>query len=274
MPLKISFTTLGCPDWDLDTIIDRAVEYGYDAVDFRMLRGEMEVYKLPEFSTRAQETKRRLDDAGLAISGFSSSARMFAASKVKRTEHLETVARFAELCGIFDVEYIRVFGGKLEGTPLDDAVAISLEALEKMADAGGAAQICVETHDDWVNTRSLAKVITEVQSANICVLWDLHHPFRQAGESPQETYDNIGRYTRYTHVKDSRPEGDGGFAPVLPGEGGDVPLTEMVNLLKGGGYEGYLTLEWEKHWKPQIADPEIAFPAYVPLLRQLAADQR
>ena len=33
--MKIAFMTLGCPNWDLDTIITRGREYGFDGVDFR-----------------------------------------------------------------------------------------------------------------------------------------------------------------------------------------------------------------------------------------------
>ena len=39
--MKLAFTTLGCPDWDLDTIISKAAEFGFDGVDFRGCRGEM-----------------------------------------------------------------------------------------------------------------------------------------------------------------------------------------------------------------------------------------
>jgi len=271
MPLKISFTTLCCPDWELETIIAKAGEYGYDAVDFRCLKREMAIYNLPAFSSRARETGARIEDAGLVISGFSSSARMFAPSAEKRREHLEEVKRYAELCEIFGVEYIRVFGGKLQGTPLDEAIDISLDALAQMGEAAGKARIVVETHDDWVNTDKLARLFEKVSAENVFILWDLHHPFRQAGEAPEHTYANIGKLTRYTHVKDSAPAPGGGFRPTLPGEGGDVPLAEMVDLLVAGGYDGYLTLEWEKMWHREIADPEEALPAYAPFLRDLAA---
>jgi hypothetical protein len=33
--MKLSFTTLGCPSWDLDTLCDRGSAFGYDGVDFR-----------------------------------------------------------------------------------------------------------------------------------------------------------------------------------------------------------------------------------------------
>ena len=33
--MKTCFTTLGCPDWDLDTVIRNGAAFGYAAVDFR-----------------------------------------------------------------------------------------------------------------------------------------------------------------------------------------------------------------------------------------------
>jgi hypothetical protein len=35
------------------------------------------------------------------------------------------------------------------------------------------------------------------------------------------------------------------------------------------GYDEYLSLEWEKQWHPEIAEPEIALPQAVPLLHRL-----
>jgi len=273
MAMKISFTTLACPAWDLETIISRGSEYGYDAVDFRGLGEEMRVYRLPAFGAQAEQTRRRLADAGLAVSAFSSGARMFSVDQAERAGHLDEVARYAELCGTFGVDYIRVFGGKLKGTAVQEAVKISIEALEKMAAAARPRWIAVETHDDWINTAMLAGVLERVQAENVGVLWDLHHPFRMGGESPAQSYRNIGRYVCCTHVKDSKPTDDEGYVPVLPGEGGDVPLREMVSLLKAGGYDGYLTLEWEKRWHPEIAEPEEALPAYAKFLRELAETQ-
>ena len=267
--MKISFTTLGCPTWDLETIIARAKEYGYDAVDFRGLGDEIAIYELPEFADRPERTAEMFAEAGLEISGFSSSAYMFCAKEEDREASLKEVVRYGELCRAMGVGFIRVFGGYLAETGLDEAVRISVEAIEQMAAAAAPACVVVETHDNWVETAPLAKVLERVKAPNAGVLWDLHHPYRFKGESPQESYDNIGRYTRYTHVKNSLPTTDGKYQTALGGEG-DVPLKEMVSLLKSGGYDGYLTLEWEKRWEPELADPEIAFPAYATFLRELA----
>jgi len=267
--MKISSTTLGCPDWPLETILERFVEYGYDALDFRGLDGEMELWRLEAFSADAEETAARVAAAPLAVSGFSSSARMFNLDPDAVEKALMEVREYARLCRLFGAPMIRVFGGRLEGTPWPEAIAAAVETLDKMAEvAGEGVTVAVETHDDWVQSEPLAEVLGKVDRPNVGALWDLHHPYRVAGESPRQTYDNIGRYTVATHLKDSRDLGGGKHEYCLGGEG-DVPLAEMVSLLGGGGYDGYLTLEWEKKWHPELAGPEVALPHHAAYMRKL-----
>ncbi len=33
------------------------------------------------------------------------------------------------------------------------------------------------------------------------------------------------------------------------------------------GYEGWITVEWEKRWHPEIEEPEVALPRHLPVLR-------
>jgi sugar phosphate isomerase/epimerase len=272
--IKIACSTLACPDWPLGTILERLAAYGYDAVDFRGLGDEMAIYRLEAFSSGAAATAEKIARAGLAVSAFSSGARMFQPDPGKAAEHLAEVVEYARLCGAFGAPVVRVFGGAVGRAPHARAVETSVAALRRMADAVGPdVTLAVETHDDWIHTAALAEVVGGADRPNVGVLWDLHHPYRMAGESPRQSYDNIGAMTVATHVKDSRPTGDGEHEYCLPGQGGDVPLAEMVALLAGAGYDGYLTLEWEKKWHPEIADPDVALPAYARFMKKMAAGE-
>jgi sugar phosphate isomerase/epimerase len=75
------------------------------------------------------------------------------------------------------------------------------------------------------------------------------------GESPAETARLIGRLTHHVHLKDGKKAG--GY--TLLGEG-EVPVRELVAELHKVGYKGYLSLEWEKAWHPELAEPEVVFP--------------
>ena len=267
--MKIACTTLACPDWDLDTILKRFKEYGYDGVDFRGLGDEMEVWRLEAFTTGADETARKIAESGLEVSAFSSGARMFNATEEDKQKSLEEVRQYARLCRRFGAPMIRVFGGALGQTPREQAIEAAVETLAEMARAAGPeVKLAVETHDDWTCSEPLAQVLRQVDAPNVGALWDLHHPFRMCGESPRQTYENIGTFTIATHLKDSRPVGEGKYEYCLGGEG-DVPLGEMVSLLAEGGYDGYLTLEWEKKWHPELAGPEVALPAYARYMKSL-----
>jgi len=270
--MRIACTTLACPDWPLGTVLERFAGYGYDAVDFRGLAGQMEVWRLGEFADDLDATRARLEEARLAVSGFSSSARMFDPDPSRRERHVDEVRQYARLCRAFDAPMIRVFGGAVGDVPMPDAVPAAVEALTAMADAAGeGVTVAVETHDDWVRTAPLAEVVARVDRPDVGVLWDLHHPYR-AGESPEQTCANIGDRTVGVHVKDSRPAADGRWTYCLPGDG-DVPLADMVARLIARGYRGDLTLEWEKAWHPEIADPDVALPAYAEFMRDLAATE-
>jgi hypothetical protein len=50
---------------------------------------------------------------------------------------------------------------------------------------------------------------------------------------------------------------------------GEFPAAETLRLLLDGGYKGWYSLEWEKAWHPELADPEVALPEFPSSLRDL-----
>jgi hypothetical protein len=42
----------------------------------------------------------------------------------------------------------------------------------------------------------------------------------------------------------------------------------MLATLAANGWSGWVTVEWEKKWHPELADPEAAFPQHMRVLRQ------
>jgi sugar phosphate isomerase/epimerase len=165
---------------------------------------------------------------------------------------------------------MRVYGGKVpEGYTVETIMPVLVENLRKIGDEAEKHDVilALETHDDWTNSAALARVVTKVNHTYVRVLWDLHHPYRVNGEQPELTYANIGKYTVSIHVKDSVLDKKGKSHYVLLGEG-DVPIRKMLELLIQGGYDGYVTLEWEKRWIPELAEPETVFPQYVQKMRE------
>jgi len=268
--MKLAFTTLGCPNWDLSTIVKRAVEYGYNGVDFRGYLADVDLRQSPIFAPgEIRRTAQTVRGAGLAIPALSSGARMFDATPGARAASLDEMKAYAELARETGAGIVRIFGGALNGTPLEDALAVAGETLCHASDIAQQAGIlfAVETHDDWVATPPLARALEQAGfPGSVAFLWDVHHPCRVARETPETTFANIGKHVRYTHWKDSATTPGGGHALCRFGQG-DIPLKKIYEVLTAGGYDGWHTFEWEKRWVPALPEPEIAYPDFVRVMR-------
>ncbi|WP_186578228.1 sugar phosphate isomerase/epimerase family protein [Aquibacillus kalidii] len=272
MSLKLAFTTLGCPNWDLNTIIKNAVKNGYQGVDFRGYLGEFDIYKLPVFTTKLEETKQLFKDACLEIPCFSSSVSLITKSEQQLKKSLDELEAYGYLCNQFGASYIRVFGGMIGDMTKQDALRIAIDNVEQMLVIAEKYNVTLllETHDDFIDSQSIKHLLTKVESPRLQILWDVHHPYRLVGELPEETWNTLGDRIKYTHWKDSylRDDHPRGYQLCLLGSG-DIPLKESYNQLIENGYSGYFTLEWEKIWCPEIEEPEVAFEQFAKFMRTL-----
>ena len=89
--MKLSAMTLGCPNWDLDTILTNIKNYGFDGVDFRGIQKDLDITKMPEFTTHLAATAKRIKDSGLEVSGISSS--LTVCDPAKRAANVEEARR-------------------------------------------------------------------------------------------------------------------------------------------------------------------------------------
>jgi sugar phosphate isomerase/epimerase len=272
--MKIAFQTLGCPQWDLDTICRRGREYGFDGVDFRGYLDTIDETLLPEFSSQGEATRRQLADAGLEVSGLSSSINICVADRMEA--NLEEARRIIATAQALNCENVRVFGGgDVKEVGWEDLALTGQECIWQILELDGARGLrwLLETHDTWIRGRDCRLLLEGVEDPAVGALWDMGHTFRVGGESPQTTYQELFGRIGYTHVKDAVYDPQhalamaDGWHYVLPGTG-SLPLSESIALLKADGYAGWLTFEHEKRWHPNLIEPEIAFPAYAAWARE------
>jgi sugar phosphate isomerase/epimerase len=258
--VQFVYSTLACPGWTVEEAISSAVRYGYDAIEWRLADGEIIA---PDTSESVLRRMREVSATnGIAIACLDTSCRVVQATPQERTAAIEMAQRMADMSAELGAPFMRVFGGQLpEGMTHKAMIEPTAEVLNAIGTYATERNVTVvlETHDDWSQS---ADVLELVQTANshIGVLWDIHHTYR-AGESPEQSVTDLGKSISYIHVKDGRPrtESPESWELCLINEG-VVPLREAFSALKREGYDGYLSLEWEKKWHPDIADPEIALP--------------
>ena len=273
--MKLSATTLGCPEWSLDEIIARCSEYGLQGIDFRGIRDVLDVTQLPEFTSEIGLTRRKIEDAGLGVSGISSSIRVCVPEKLE--ENLEEARRTIAAARDLGCQQVRVFGGGDSENHSKEALAdIGRETVEHILELDGAREVrwVFETHDEWIRAADCALLLDRIDDPAFGVLWDMGHTARVGGETPAETYAAVGLRTFYTHVKDAihdmnHPQAMGdGWRYVAPGTG-QLPLADAIALLKDNGYDGWIMFEHEKRWHPELEDPAVIFPQFVGWARPL-----
>ena len=266
--MKISFMTLGCPNWNLDKICAKGNEYGYDGVDFRGYLDEIDITILPEFTTHIQETKQKIYDAGLEVSAISSSINVCVSDRI--SQNMEEARRTIPVAKSLGAEVIRIFGGgDLEKNNRKELAKMGCECINKILELDGARDLnwLFETHDLWIRAQDCRMLLDNIPDPAFGALWDMGHTYRVGGESPSESYSELKGRIGYTHIKDAVYDPnhplamEDGWHYVLPGQG-QLPLAESIHLLKSNGYDGWLQFEHEKRWHPELLDPEVAFPAF------------
>lgn len=272
--MKIGFSTLGCPAWSWEKVVDEAARLGYDGLELRGVAGEMYLPRAAPFlPENLAATRKRLAAAGLKIACLGSSCRFH--DPTEREAQLKEGREYLRLASALEAPYVRVFGDRIpDPARRKETVRRVAEGLRLLAEEGQAQGVSVllEAHGDFSRSADCLAVVLEADHPNAGIVWDVHHPFRFYGESVQESHDRLKGLIRHAHLKDSQPGPDGKPRYCLLGEG-DVPVREAIALLRQGGYTGWLSFEWEKRWHPEIEAPEVAFPQFVHRVRQYLGEQ-
>src|ERR1700758_952643 len=113
--IPLAFSTLGCPAWEWNKILDFAQQHGYSAVELRGLQGNLDLPSNPVFAAdRMAQTKSEIQAHQLRIACVSSSAQLYVEDPDKRAKELADARRFIDLASRLGAPYVRVFGGKAE----------------------------------------------------------------------------------------------------------------------------------------------------------------
>ena len=278
--MKLAFSTLACPTWSTTEVIQAAVDYGYDGLEWRLVDGEILDSSLP------LETARRIGDAARSA-GLSTCAADTGVRDIKlilppgaAREAMLTEARaMLKVAAALGAQHLRVFPGDCpEGVSLEAATswaADNVAALAEDVEASGVL-LALELHNApgpadggaAPTSSQVAMQILEGLPDGAGVLWDWGNTFLE-GEPARDTWERVRSRLLYCHTKDLAAQPDGSATYVAAGSG-DIPIAEILGWLRDQGMQDmWLSYEWEKKWHPELAEPEVALPQYAEFLRSL-----
>ena len=266
--MKYSFMTFSCPEWDLETIIRRAVALGYHGLEPRAEAEHKHGIELALSAAQRAQVRRKFQDAGFAVGCVATSVRFSSGDPSERAKMREQAKAYVDLAADLGSKRIRVFGGPVpEGVQKEACKAYVGESLAQVGPyaAERGVWVCLETHDHFSRAADVGDTLRMANGPGLAAAWDWQHPYTQR-ETIEESFGYLEHRVQHTHVHDVVRTPDGGTKIVHMGEG-ELPLVLIVRLLKGDNYDGYLSMEC---WT-DLGEPDEALPRYVRALRELDA---
>jgi sugar phosphate isomerase/epimerase len=260
----LSFSTLGCPDWSFDTIVNFAANNGYDGIEIRGIERQMNLPECAVFKAgKIADTMKLVKDKGLKIVNLGASAAMHNSEAAERKKNLDEAKAFIDLAQQLQCPYIRVFPNDFppnqERNATMDLIAKGLLELGDYAKDKNVT-VLMETHGKVVKSEDIVHIMQMAAHPHVGLVWDIVNMWSVTKEPPAQVYSKLKSYIHHTHIKDLNMV-DGKEAYTLLGQG-ISPVFEGVDALYKDDYKGYYSFEWEKLWHPEIAAPELALADY------------
>lgn len=206
----------------------------------------------------------------------------------KEIAAIEDVIGYCEYLG---AKYIRIYGGNLaagDTERLAERWDKLVESLRKLGDKAAAkgVTLVVENHFNTmaVSAKQGAKLIQDVDHPSVRILYDQANLTFTENENYEEAIRTQQQYVAYMHVKDlvfkqgvaftssdvARPkEEERNVYTRIVGEG-VLDWPEILRRVKAYGYDGWLSLEYERRWHPDdIPDASIGMKKSLEYLRTI-----
>jgi sugar phosphate isomerase/epimerase len=270
--MKIAGHTMGTPEYSLLDAARLFSDIGLDAIEIIF----QEEYKCAlhwnTTNEELQHLKKELEELHLEVSCIVSYASDYnQEDKERRNAALRECRHCIELAHTLGARYIRIYGGTfLEGdADFDTKKELLVASMRTLADeaADYGINLVMENHFNTMTTgpQITYDIVSEIGRENVGILYDQANIGFLSGEDYRKCIEIQKDKIYYVHVKDYLfkdkgkkftagsvshvKEEDRAVVTKIVGEG-EVPWEKILPELKRAGYDGYLSLEYERRWHP------------------------
>jgi sugar phosphate isomerase/epimerase len=273
--MKLGFSSLCCPTWDVRTILEQAVLMGFDGVELRGLQGELHLPLHPELAQNAPAVVEACRAMKVELACLGSSASFGSSRSHEVADQRAQVREYIELARKLDCRFVRVFTGDIPpGSNRYATLGRIAGALSDLVPYAARNQVVllIENSGDLASSRDLWFLLDTVSMPNLQACWNPINGL-SIGEHASLAIPRLGIRTSMVHIADANFSGQilQGYASLGKGTT-DLPRT--VELLQGIGFDGYLTVEWPRLWKSDLQEPEEFLPEAVAFLREQLSIER
>ena len=219
--------------------------------DHELEGAELTSYYLDQKIDRAGlvALKRHAFLRGIAISGTAVGNEFTLPKGEKRDAQIAHVKKWVDNAAHMGAPHVRVFAGGALGQSLKEAQGLCIEALEEVGEYAGKQGIFlgIENHGGIVaEADSLLEIVKATRSDWVGINLDTGN-FHTA-----DVYGDITRCTPYAVNVQLKVE----VRPRGARQKSQADIKRLVGILRDGGYQGFVALEYEAAPNPWVAVPE------------------
>ena len=250
--MKLSFSTYGWDNAGWCEFLSAAQSLKFQGVEIDSVGSRLFTEKGAAFyGAGSAKTARDTYASGITIPciGFDGNP----ADAACADETAKSLKKCIETAALLKIPYVKI---KADSESSYDEVRDTVIACikEVIGDAEDAnVTLLIETSGIFAETAKLRDFLEAFAHDNLAALWDLYSPLSLHGESPEETITNLGAYVKHVHIKDFNNDGF-----CLIGEG-LLPINDMMLALRSVNFDGFISLEWDPAWLPELDDMEMIF---------------
>lgn len=263
--MQFAFSTLACPEWDLPAIAARAREYGYDGVEMRII-GHETAPTAAEALRNPEKVRNTFDAAGVPMSCLSTDIAL-AGNRSRHAAAADELRRCIDAAAAMGCGRVSILDPLVSaGQNSAEAGAMFAKWITALADhaADRDVMILVENAGSYRRAHEMWMLMELVNHPAVGVSWDaLSAAF--AGESPALSVPTLNQRIGYVHMGDAEI-GQGTATPAKLGEG-SVKIRLLLNRLRGIGYKGWVSYQWDRASIPKLAPAEQILPDAIQKLR-------
>jgi sugar phosphate isomerase/epimerase len=224
-------------DWDLDTIISRLPELGYEAVELRT--GHAHGVE-PSLNDNARETvHRKFANSRLRLLSYGTTCEFESPAPSVRRKNIEDARRWIDLAHDTGAIAIKVRpNGLPKGVPTGQTVRNIGESLREVGDYGSpkGIEIWMEVHGpETQNPPISAAILKAANHPNVGACWN-SNPTDVVNGSVKPSFDLLAPYIRNCHINELS---------------NSYPWRELFALLRKSGYQRYTLCEVDESKEPE-----------------------
>lgn len=292
--MRIAGHTMGTPEYTVPEAIDLFARLGLEGIEAICHDDYRSAIRVGVSASELRALQQRAEGMGLRFAAITPYATDLNSSDPRvASAHVDLLLRAIEIAHVLGASCIRVYAGReTGGSGRDERLRRLVEAVRLPAEVAEKAgvRLAFENHFNTLgdSAQGTLDAVRAVNRPAMGIVYDQANLTMLGAEGYREAIPLQAPYLVHVHVKDlsfkdTPPAATSGAVEALPPEAkptdsrvvgeGVLPWREIIGELQRTGYDGWLSIEYERRWYPELLPPaDIGMKAGADLVRRILRD--